>query len=111
MKVKIAVVVRAGVDIGRMIRQKIPKCPQPSIRAASSSSFGMPRMNWTIRKMKNASVASSFGTISGQKVLIQSSWENSTYCGTMITWIGSMMVPSMIANQVRLRRNSSRANA
>ena len=59
-------------------------------------------MNWTIRKMKNASVARSFGTISGQNVLIQPSWGNSMYCGTITTWIGSMIVPSMIANQTRL---------
>ena len=71
----------------------------------------MPRMNCTIRKMKNASVASSFGTMSGRNVLTQPSWENSTYCGTMITWIGSMMLSSMIANQNRLPVNSSRANA
>ena len=51
----------------------------------------MPRMNWTIRKMKNASVARSFGRISGRKVLTQPSCENRMYCGTIITWIGSMM--------------------
>ena len=61
------------------------------MRAASSSSRGMPRMNCTMRKTKNASVARSFGTISGRNVLIQPSWENMMYCGTMITWIGSMM--------------------
>ena len=68
-------------------------------------------MNCTIRKTKNASVASSFGTISGRNVLIQPSWANSTYCGTITTWIGSIIVPSMTANQNRLTRNSSRANA
>ena len=33
------------------------------------------------------------------------------YCGTMITWIGSMMVPSMMANKSFLPVNSSRAKA
>jgi hypothetical protein len=102
MNVKIAVVASAGSDIGMMIRQKMPLWPQPSMRAASSSSRGMPRMNCTIRKTKNASVASSFGTISGQYVLIQSSCENRMYCGTITTWIGSMIVPSMMANHSRL---------
>ncbi|GAA4952255.1 hypothetical protein GCM10023224_41230 [Streptomonospora halophila] len=65
MKVKIAVVASAGVDSGSTMRRKIRTCPHPSMRAASSRSRGSPRMNCTIRKMKNASVASSFGTISG----------------------------------------------
>ena len=96
MKVKIAVVASAGTISGRMICRKMRGCPAPSMRAASSSSRGMPRMNCTIRKMKNASVARSFGTISGRNVLTQPSCENSTYCGTMITWIGSMMLSSMM---------------
>ena len=33
------------------------------------------------------------------------------YCGTMITWIGSMIDMSMIANHSLRPRNSSRANA
>ena len=41
MNVKIAVVARAGVSSGRMIRQKIWKKPAPSISAASSSSRGV----------------------------------------------------------------------
>ena len=68
-------------------------------------------MNCTIRKTKNASVASSLGRISGRNVLVQPSWEKMMYCGTITTWIGSMMVSSMIANSSDLPRNSSRANA
>ncbi len=33
------------------------------------------------------------------------------YCGTITTWIGSMMLSSMIANQNFFPTNSSRANA
>ncbi len=62
----------------------------------------MPRKNCTMRNTKNASVASSFGTMSGRNVLIHDSDENRMYCGTMITWIGSMIDMSMIANH-RLR--------
>ena len=43
--VKSAVVTRAGVASGTMIRRKTPTFPHPSIIAASSSSFGRLRMN------------------------------------------------------------------
>src|SRR5690348_14560138 len=33
------------------------------------------------------------------------------YCGTSTTWNGSMIVPSMSANRMGLKRNCSRANA
>ena len=111
MNVKIVVVARAGTIIGRMICPKIRACPAPSIRAASSMSFGMPRMNCTMRNTKNASVASSFGTIRGQKVFTHPIWENMMYCGTITTWNGSMIVRSMRAKAGFLKRNSSRANA
>lgn len=64
-----------------------------------------------MRKTKNASVARNFGTTSGRNVFTQSSWENMMYCGTMITWIGNMIVPSMMANHRRLPVKSSLANA
>ncbi|GAA3771388.1 hypothetical protein GCM10022225_68240 [Plantactinospora mayteni] len=51
MKVKIAVVAKAGMQSGMITLQKVRKGPQPSIRAASSSSRGSARMNCTIRKM------------------------------------------------------------
>ena len=79
--------------------------------AASSSSLGSVRMNCTIRKMKNASVARNLGTISGQIVLIQSSSANTMYCGTTVTWCGSMIEPSMTANQIFFSGKSSRAKA
>ena len=46
--------INAGRISGRMIRKKIPKWLQPSISAASSSSFGMPLMNCMIMKTKKA---------------------------------------------------------
>ena len=49
-----AAVTRAGRMRGRMIRKKMPNWLHPSISAASSSSFGMPRMNCMIMKMKKA---------------------------------------------------------
>jgi len=71
----------------------------------------MPRMNWTIRNTKNASVASSLGTNSGQKVFTQPICENRMYCGTITTWNGSMMVNSMMPKNSRLPVNWSRAKA
>jgi hypothetical protein len=111
MKVKMAVVASAGMQSGMITRQYVPKYPHPSISAASSSSTGRLRMNWTIRKMKNASVAKNLGTMSGRNVLIQPSSLNRMYWGTITTWIGSMIVPSMMAKQTRLNGNSNRANA
>jgi hypothetical protein len=66
MNEKIAVVTRAGRLSGRMTCRKIAYGDAPSIFAASSSSRGMPRMNCTIRKTKNASVARNCGTSSGR---------------------------------------------
>src|SRR5699024_12287415 len=91
MKLKIAVVAKAGSESGIMILKKIRACPAPSIRAASSSSLGTPRKNCTIRNTKNASVARRFGTIKGRNVLIHPSSEHSTYGGTMITGSGDQM--------------------
>ncbi|MNL43017.1 hypothetical protein D3C87_1655080 [compost metagenome] len=53
--------------------------------AASSSSRGMPRKNCTIRKMKKASVARYFGTISGNEVFTQPISRNRIYCGISTT--------------------------
>ena len=111
MKVKIAQVASAGPISGISTRKKIRKWPQPSIRAASSSSRGMPRMNWTIKKMKKASTAKNLGRISGTNVFTQPRLLNRMYCGTRTTWIGSMTVTSMIENHSVLNRNCSRANA
>ena len=71
MKVKIAVVAIAGPISGTISLLKICQWPQPSIVAASSSSLGMPRMNWTIKNTKNASVARNLGKISGTNVFTQ----------------------------------------
>ena len=66
MNAKMALVIRAGRVSGSSTHRKVRYGPQPSIRAASSISRGMPRMNCTMRKMKNASVARNFGTIERQ---------------------------------------------
>src|SRR5215211_5897527 len=111
MNVKIAVVAIAGPISGSMTLLKIFQWPQPSIRAASSSSRGIPRMNWTIKNTKNASVARNLGKISGTNVFTKPSWLKMMYCGTITTWKGSMIVNSMIENHNPLNRNFSRANA
>src|SRR5215217_713226 len=71
----------------------------------------MPRMNWTIKNTKNASVARNLGKISGTKVFTHPSALNRMYCGTTTTWKGSIIVNSMMANHIPRSRNLSRANA
>src|SRR5688500_11467820 len=111
MKVKIAVVANAGPISDTISLLKICQWPQPSIRAASSSSLGMARMNWTIKNTKNASVARNFGRINGTNVFTHPSELKRMYCGTTTTWKGNMRVSSMMANHKPLSRNFSRANA
>ena len=67
MNEKIAVVTRAGLLSGRMTCQNTWYGAAAVDLAASSSSRGMPRMNCTIRKTKNASVARNCGTSSGRQ--------------------------------------------
>ena len=45
------------------------------------------------------------------KVSTQPSWLNRMYCGTTTTWMGSMIVISMIENHSVFSRNCSRAKA
>ncbi|MCY1243723.1 hypothetical protein D9M72_567510 [compost metagenome] len=65
MKEKIDVEIRAGFISGSMMEVKIRTWPAPSMRAASSSSAGRLRMNWTIRNTKNASAARNLPISSG----------------------------------------------
>ena len=68
-------------------------------------------MNCTIKKTKNASVARNLGRISGTNVFTKPRLLKMMYCGTTTTWMGSMIVNSMIENHTVLNRNFSRANA
>jgi hypothetical protein len=111
MNEKMAVVTIAGRASGSMTWRKIPYGEQPSILAASSSSAGIPRMNCTMRNTKNASVANSLGTISGNGVSIQPRNLNSTNCGTIRTWWGSSRVAMTNANHMPRSGKRSRANA
>ena len=86
MKVKMAVVARAGTVSGSTTRKKIWSGVAPSMYAASSSSRGMPRTNWTIRNTKNASVARNLGTTSGRIVFTHPSCWKNTYWGITTTW-------------------------
>src|SRR4051812_11996582 len=61
------------------------------MRAASSSSMGIVRMCWVIRKMKNAEPKKA-GTQRGFNVLYQWSPRQTMKPGIMVTWEGSMMV-------------------
>lgn len=85
MNEKIAVVPRAGVRLGSSTWKKIRKWPAPSIFAASSSWLGMPRKNWTSRKMKNGDVARKLGTMSGANVFTSPSRDHMMNCGMIST--------------------------
>ncbi len=111
MNVKMAVVISAGRVSGRMMWKKLLNGPQPSILAASSSSRGSPRMNCTMRKTKNASMARNLGRMSGQYVFTRPSLLKMMYCGISTAWCGSMIVAIMNANSGPRIRNRSRANA
>lgn len=54
IKINTPNVAKAGFDKGRKMRQNIPKGVQPSIRAASSSSFGIVKKNCLIKKVPKA---------------------------------------------------------
>ena len=111
MNEKIAQVMRAGLISGMMMAQKMRRCPAPSMRAASSMSRGICRMNCTSRKTKNASVARNFGRTSGQKVSIMSRVLNSRYWGMITTWNGSSRVPIIAAKRIPRPLNCTRAKA
>ena len=53
-------------------------------------------MNWTIKKMKKASVARNLGSTKGMNVFAKPSWEKTMYCGMISTWIGSITDTSTI---------------
>src|SRR5688572_14350768 len=92
MKEKIEVEIRAGFISGSMMEVKIRTWPAPSILAASSSSAGRLRMNWTIRNTKNASAARNLPISSGTYVSTRPSCWNTMYCGMITTWNGRSRV-------------------
>ena len=103
-----ATVVSGAISSGMTISLYTRKIPAPSILADSSSSFGMVRINWTIRKMKNAPPPSTYGRTSGKYVSVSPRLLYMMYWETTVTWDGSISVPSTMANRNPLPANSSR---
>src|SRR5947207_12249809 len=60
----IAKAIKAGSELGRMIRQKAPNREQPSMRAASSSSYGIAMKNCLSKNMPKGEAAN--GMMSAQ---------------------------------------------
>src|SRR5437016_11704418 len=83
--------INAGFASGMMIRQKMPKLEQPSIRAASSRSGGIDMKNCRSKNVMNGP-PKNCGTISGTNVSIQPSCRQSTNCGMSVTCGGSISV-------------------
>ena len=109
IKEKIVDVTSAGTINGSMMRPNTLNGLHPSMAAASSRSFGIPRINCMSKKMKNA-CPQKYGTIRGRKVPTQPNLEYSRNCGTMTTWNGSMSVIIMHPNQKFEPGNRIRAN-
>ncbi len=112
MKVKIAVVASAGTISGRMIRRKILRVP-----AAVDPGRLVELARDAADELHHEEDEERVG---GQelrhdqrqeRVRPSRAAENMMYCGTISTWIGNMIVSSMIANQNVLAVNSSRAKA
>lgn len=88
----------AGFTIGIMIRNRIASLPHPSFSAASSNSLGIPRKNWTIRKIKNAPPKNQ-GRTRAVLVSMRCSFFSIIYWGTTITCCGIIMVSITHPNQ------------
>src|SRR6267378_3753320 len=112
-------VIRAGIERGRTMLQRNRRCPAPSIRAASASSFGIDRKNWRMRKIENALAMK--GTICTWYVSNQPRQGRpaqatllglmSTYLGISVASPGIMSVARKIVKRTPLPRNLIRAKA
>ena len=80
-------------EFGTTKSQKVAKCPNPSIRAASSSSRGDPRKYWRIRNVADA--WNSAGMIRPRRVLIQPTVDTRTKLGTNMTAAGMNRVATV----------------
>ena len=84
---------------------------QPSIRAASSSSFGIVRKNCRKRKIKNAPPPKNAGMISGLRESIQPGIVKRMNVGIIVTCGGSIIVLSTSRKSALRNGKFSRANA
>ena len=110
MKVNTAVMAITGRHMGSMTRHQTPRWAQPSSRAASTSASGTWAMNWRNMKMKNA-FPKNAGTTRGRIVSTQPSSRKTRNMGIIVTWGGSIIVPSITANSSPRPRKRTRARA
>lgn len=100
---------RAGLVIGRTIRQRIGSSPHPSMRAASISSSGSDRMNCHMRNTPKG--AARNGGISPSRESLSPMFVTSTYRGTKVTRPGTMGAARTRVNTAIQPRNPSFASA
>ena len=82
-------VARAGRASGSSTRQKNPNEPQPSIRAASSSSTGMLRKNGRRMTIDSGSPKAACGSATPSRLPDSPSWRIRMYSGRIATAVGN----------------------
>ena len=96
MNVKMTRTATSGLDSGSTMLRKVRTWLAPSMRAASSSSSGMPRKN--CRAMNSPKASASRGSTTPHVLLSRSRSMTSWNCGIMITCTGTMSVLRMSRN-------------
>src|SRR3954451_6414236 len=87
-KLRIPVVARAGLDIGRMTNRKVANDPAPSIFAESITSFGRPRKYAANRNVVNGTPKAANERIKPWYSFSQPRLRSTLKIGYMTTWIG-----------------------
>src|SRR5690606_162986 len=105
------VVATPGAASGRITRAKAPTGPQPSTRAASSSSQGISRKKVVSTKIASGSAKLMLGTTIAWYSSIQPQSLNSWYSGVTMATPGNIEQASTRASSRLRPRNRSRARA
>ena len=104
-KEKMACTATAGFRIGRMITLKVWNSPEPSMRAASISSFGRLESMYCFMK-KNTVGAAMLGKISGHSVLVRCILSIRRRKPSADTCIGIVIMSRMMVNAAFLNLKS-----
>ena len=99
----------AGHDSGTITWRMIRRCPAPSTRAESSSSWGIVRKCWRNKNIPRTWIRA--GMIRLAWLLSRCMYRISMKSGTATTWEGSVSAARNKMNSTSRPRNSMRANA
>ena len=107
-------VASAGRDSGSSTRQKKPNEPQPSMRAASSSSIGMLRKNGRRMTIESGSPKAACGSATPSRLPDSPTWRMRMYSGRIATAVGksspntnSVYIASRPRNRIRANTNAA----